>query len=974
MNYHFLYILFFFIFPFTVFSQVGGLVNYTQEDGLNATFTYRMSQDRDGFIWIGSDNGLFRFDGSSFKQYNQKDGLVNIDVLHMRALKDGSIFIFCFQDYALMANGKIRTARNDREIAKIKPGKRFTSLPFFNPDTEEIMLAEVMNPKELYFLRNGKIRVEKVHFDYEEGKPNLYSLMGFDFDNYLYLQSFEKVYRVDIRTGQYQVLKGRMPKLSNGLKRLGKTEFLSYYENTFDIVDIHRNSKKTVICPKTIFEVNQLGKYLWVSFTNGGAYCYDRSQDPDLKRPVLFMEPYILNDIFMDRDGNIWFSSKNNGIFFLAERFFKNYYSLPLKQNNKYVTAIAGNAKQIFLGYNDGAFGVYERGRIENLSLGGSSQSENRAIYADKRGVVFGMNSGMFGLALPDRDIKRFKSPKPWIAEYVVKNIVPDSPGSLLVCNADGLYQFDLGTGTAKPLHIEKCYTALRYDRDSIFFGNFKDLYKLCVVNGRKQLFISDRYFTDIKKIRKGLYVGATNGNGIYVFSDRKILRHISESDGLASNQVKRISLDGEVIWASTNSGLCRIDLSLKKPLVHNFTRIDGLPSDRVSGCVIRGDTVFAGTDKGMAILPVKNLLGQESFVDKKVAVTSVKIGNREILQPGNFVRTLFPDNNLTINLAYPDYESQGKVSYRYRINGLNDQWQNGSSPKILLNALQPGKYELTVYGISYNGRRSREPTVFFFEIEPRFWQTWWFGVIVFIGVSSLIAVSVIYLLQRMRDKKLRELLYDKKIAELELQAIKAQINPHFIYNCLNSIQLLLHKNGYSGESRTYLSSFSRLIRQTLHYSEKTFMPLYEEIEYLELYLQMEKIRFKSHFDYQIELAGNVNQNWGIPSLLIQPFVENAIKHGIANLKDRKGNIAISFEFNEPILCITIRDNGAGITDKELLMKKMDSFGIKLSHKRIETFRQLFDTTIILEINDLYQKGGIGTEVKIYVNKNESKN
>ena len=206
---------------------------------------------------------------------------------------------------------------------------------------------------------------------------------------------------------------------------------------------------------------------------------------------------------------------------------------------------------------------------------------------------------------------------------------------------------------------------------------------------------------------------------------------------------------------------------------------------------------------------------------------------------------------------------------------------------------------------------------------------------------------------------------YEKKIAELELQAIKAQINPHFIYNCLNSIQFLLYKKDYR-ETENYLDIFAKMIRKTLYYSEKTFMSIKDEVEYLTLYLDMEKLRVKDLFDYKIIISEQVDQNWTIPSLLIQPFVENAIKHGISGLKDRKGEIVISFDYTNVSLCITIEDNGIGISNRESL-KKDNSFGVKLSHKRIETFKQLFNTNIFLEINTLSTYNKQGTQIKLYI-------
>nr|WP_283950726.1 histidine kinase [Chryseobacterium sp. pc1-10] len=362
----------------------------------------------------------------------------------------------------------------------------------------------------------------------------------------------------------------------------------------------------------------------------------------------------------------------------------------------------------------------------------------------------------------------------------------------------------------------------------------------------------------------------------------------------------------------------------------------------------------------------------QKNFIDKKVIINSVIAGGKEIFDTHQPLIGQTPENDIIFNVSFPDFTSQGKISYRYTIEGLSTGWQTSSSQKIAFYSLPPGNYTFKVFGIGYNGKRSYAPTEVHFEIRPKFWQAWWFKtMIISLGAAALFILITVYF-QKKRNKKLETLYYEKKIAELELQAIKAQINPHFIYNCLNSIQFLLYKKDYQ-ETENYLEIFAQMIRKTLHYSEKTFMPIKEEAEYLTLYLNMEKLRLKDQFDYSITISEKVNENWVVPSLLIQPFVENAIKHGIAGLTDRKGNIQVSFDHTGTSLSVIIEDNGIGIGKGK--QKKADSFGVKLSQKRIETFRQLFETHILLEIYDLYEKEQRpGTQIKLYIKPYENQN
>ncbi|ASW73276.1 hypothetical protein IQ37_03970 [Chryseobacterium piperi] len=708
---------------------------------------------------------------------------------------------------------------------------------------------------------------------------------------------------------------------------------------------------------------------LWVCLDKGGVFYYRQTLfDGNLSNPIKLMDTFIMNHIMVDRDHNIWFSTRNNGVYFITDKFFKNYIHLPVKNNSSFITAIAKNGKTIILGYNEAKSGILKANTISDIILEKNRKIETKAIFSKGNTIIFGLS-----LNAIQYDISTHKIAP--VGDYSLKNVLPYTDNSVFLCTSQGLTVYNFITHNSFQLLNDRTYNALPYDKDNIFVGDFKNLYKLNVKTKKKTLFLEGYYFTDIKKLKPNIYIGATNLNGILFFNNTGIIKRITEKDGLSTDQIKKIEVENEkVFWASTNSGLSRIEVRGAEIKINNFTQTDGLPSNVVAGCVIQEDTIYAATSKGLGILPISNLLAQQKFINKKVIINSVTIGDHEILDLSKEITGQTPDNTVTFDVSFPDYTSQGKIKFKYKIEGLSDEWQISSSPKITYNALPPGTYVFKVFGLGYNGKQSYTSSNLSFEIKPKFWQTWWFKLLLITIVASFIFSLITLYFQKKRNKKLETLYYEKKIAELELQAIKAQINPHFIYNCLNSIQFLLYKKDYS-ETENYLDIFSQMIRKTLYYSEKTFMPIKEEIEYLSLYLNMEKLRLKEQFDYTISVSETVKENWIIPSLLIQPFVENAIKHGISNLKERKGNVQILFDYVDSLLCITIEDNGTGIGSWGESTTKAHSFGVKLSQKRIETFKQLFETDITLEITDLYEKQQKpGTQIKLYMTPYENQN
>jgi hypothetical protein len=947
---------------------MAGFKNYTQEDGLNSSFGYRIKQDPKGFIWIGGDNGLFRFDGVEFKQYNEKLGFKNIEIIGCEPLANGEIFIIPFLNVnGYLKNNKLYTTENNPELKKLQFG---TVLPLVlgNDSMNQLFMTSTLNPVSVFIYKNEKVSEFPVPLnDTSGGNYSLCFLYDFHTSDLYYVNNSQvmacnirtrKKTRCNIRVENHLFLysKGRffVTKQGNAITVYELVAPFTFKKlNSFDV-------------PEKVYQVFiDNSNKLWVCLENGGALYFDQVLNDTMTRagPVKFLEDYMVNDILRDRDGNIWFNTKNSGVFFLSDKAFKNYAHLPVKNNASYLTAVAANKTAVFLGHNTSKASIYRSGKLTELILDKDNKFDCRGVFANEQVVIFGQSGNGYIMDLSNHHIESL------LSIPSVKNIIPYTPSSVLISTSHTLFEYNFVTRKETIFLSEKTYTALLYHPDSLFVGSFKDLYKVNVKNKTKTLFLEGYFFNDLKKIDDNMYAAATRLNGILLFNNSRILRKITKQDGLASEQIKKIAVENtHTIWAATSLGLTRISLEGNSPVIRNFTRIDGLPSDRVSDCVIKNDTIYVATSKGLGIFSIRELLSQDASTGKEVIINAVSYGGgNELFNPKQPFTATYPDNTVIFDLSFLDYTSQGKISYRYKTEGLNEDWQVSKSSRIILNSLPPGKYTFRVYGLGYNGRQSDHDTAFSFEIKPRFWQSGLFYALVIVALTGVLILLVTYVVKKRRDKKLKALLYEKKIAELELQAIKAQINPHFIYNCLNSIQYLLYKRDYE-KTENYLDRFSQMIRKTLVYSEKTFITIQEEMEYLVFYLDMEKLRFKGNFSYVIHVAGNVNKNWKIPSLMIQPFVENAIKHGVRKLQGREGMIEIRFEYSGQQLSISIRDNGAGISDKALLSKPSDSFGIKLSRKRVEAFRQLFDTDMTIEIHDLSEKGQHGTEIKLHLN------
>ncbi|MEM9921534.1 MAG: histidine kinase, partial [Bacteroidota bacterium] len=309
--------------------------------------------------------------------------------------------------------------------------------------------------------------------------------------------------------------------------------------------------------------------------------------------------------------------------------------------------------------------------------------------------------------------------------------------------------------------------------------------------------------------------------------------------------------------------------------------------------------------------------------------IISEVIVNNKAIAPHRSNHLSYQESNVQFHFFAIDYQQNGNISYRHRLNETS-QWSHTKLTNISYAALSPGSYNFEVQALGKNGCWG--PSIAYpFAIQPPFWKQYWFiiaSLLAFLGITHLVYQNRI---RQIKGKAQLEL----KIQELQRSALQAQMNPHFIFNCLNSIQ------GFIAEKNTkaaihYLSHFSRLIRAVLNASVKRAIPVEDEIELLQNYMELEKSRMPHPFDYHIivDPALDVSEIF-IPPLLTQPIVENAIIHGLSKV-ERKGRIEIRYQaFDEHKIKVTIRDNGKGMEEKAV-NSIYPSLGMGITQKRLE--------------------------------------
>lgn len=338
--------------------------------------------------------------------------------------------------------------------------------------------------------------------------------------------------------------------------------------------------------------------------------------------------------------------------------------------------------------------------------------------------------------------------------------------------------------------------------------------------------------------------------------------------------------------------------------------------------------------------------------------------------------QTLFERSTYSVQFDFEclNFISKNNVYFQHRLVGeTNYEWSTPQKQtSVYLKMLPPGKYTFQVRAI--DGFNDRKPRVasYSFEILPYIHETLWFKVLVTVALVALIITVAMMRINSNRKKIEQKEYYKRKISEVELNAIQAQLNPHFIFNCMNTIKYFILEKDFANANEG-LNRLSKLIRNSMENSEKLFTPIKHELTFITNYIDLEKMRLREQLEYSITVSPDIDLTILIPHLFIQPYIENAIKHGIANLENKQGILRIDITQNAGYIICTVEDNGIGRKASEKLSAGLPhiSKGTRLTLEKSQLLKQYYNYHCSIEITDLYTEmhDSSGTRVTIAMSK-----
>jgi hypothetical protein len=370
--------------------------------------------------------------------------------------------------------------------------------------------------------------------------------------------------------------------------------------------------------------------------------------------------------------------------------------------------------------------------------------------------------------------------------------------------------------------------------------------------------------------------------------------------------------IEDKAIWLATNTGVLHfIKENDNYKLNRTYNQNDGLPSNNINSVYVNETELIVATNNGLAILP-KQQKKQDLLLDvfiKKATYNSETITT----QINNF--TYEANNTLSFEVARIDFSEDQNINYTYQLEPIQKKWSKLTTNVFNFNDLQPNTYTLKIASNTIEKQIS-------FTILPLWWQTLWARILGILFLLITIVFVVWRISKKSQEKKNEKLIQEKLLSEIQLKALRSQMNPHFVFNSLAAIQYYINNNEIKA-SETYLVKFSKLIRQFFELSKETEIDLKQEIKLIKNYLDIEKLRFKEKFEYQLHIDDLLNTTTHkIPTMLLQPIVENAVNHGIFN-KMENGLITINFKFiDEKNYQVEIIDDGVGVVNTQTKQKE----------------------------------------------------
>ncbi len=937
----------------TARAQRHYFIPYSVNEGLAQSQVRDIVQSDDGYIWIATVGGISRFDGNQFKTYNKSNGLMNNLTNALFVNDKGALVASCAGGLVHFKDGRISSYTFEAPYESVLVNA-------FIDQSDRLILGT--NGRGVLYLDSTKITrsldlgSKGRNFIRCLSKTDTGILAGTKV-GLIHINAAQEITSINDTISVTSITEGDdaawIATNGDGLFRFADGDL-----QQFTKADGLKNMYVRDVC------IDQEG-YPWVISKNSiqhldpasGRFKEVRSYDPEITSNMKVL--------LMDAENNLWIGTDGYGILKFTGEQFEIYSTEDGLSSNivmdidqwrdAYVFATYGNG--VTLKYEESADTLTDRSGLSNLTVWSLLPRSNELWLGTSDGIQVFNGSKV----VPFRSNDALPFPR-------ISNMYEDATGRVWIATRNGPAIWN-GDSLFTPSELEalnskdvkgfvEIDSTVWYTSNEGLLGYAPDKQ---VTHLNKANGFPEDYLTCLSEGSKNdLWIGSEEG--VIHFDPRTRLHEVHRiSEQLSANIINfLVNERGERLWVGTDNGLFSLDLvayyASGKVSVQSFNQHDGIISNECNQNAAfvdaKGDVWF-GTNGGLIkysndynkrtsseVLGVSFNDIQQNF---ESVLSDVKLKNDDP-ETNTFAYT---ESKITFRYAAIHFTNPDKVSFSHRLMGLDEDWSPATNEQyITFSNLAPGDYAFEVRARINNGEWSL-PSSFLFHIAAPFWMRWWFILLCAAALGGVIFLIYLqYRTQSRRKKAFTDMQNEAKILGLEQQTLNAHMNRHFIFNALNSIQCYINTQDRKLANQ-YLTNFAALVRKNLDSAQVETIYLSDELERLKLYINLEKMRFKDRFSFEIQVDSELDmESIQVPSMILQPFVENSIMHGILP-SERFGEIAIQINQHADGIEFIIDDNGIGV-DTSVKMKNGTSHhvsnGMKITKQRIDLLAKVMNS------------------------------
>lgn len=941
------------------FAQKPVTLHLTEKDGVPCLECYTIIKDGSNLIWLAGNTGLFSYNGETFTEHSIPDQKGR-SVFNLSEDQQGTIWCNNLHGQILRApKGKKLSLFKDLN-SKLKGNLaqlHHVDKNLVVSSSQGLLILDKSTGRTIF-----KYSLEIIHSQVVEGELYFIARSGEIYqltDNELVLLHKTKSEK-NIRYPYFLKIHGELA--------ISSIENQQLQIQIFGQGDqLHKFSGFTELGKVRIAQVSYLENEIWVATDHGVLIYTCQNGDYQLKNRIL--EEFFVTSVAKDNDNNYWLTTLRNGVFLVPNIALEK---LSLEWLDGSISSVVKTNDRLILSTTKGEIVLMDPNAMKVLgSLRLPGKSVINKIFFNpftNRVIVSTNGDGSYSLDLATKRLI------PQNRKYdVSKDLVflNERESIYLTYNKSVLYNNAKSKAIDSTVIMQKRSYAVVADtltKETYIayideFVHYDGLWNPTSIYYRDQPI----YVSNLARTADGTVWGSNPKHGLLGIKNKKVIKTFNIKDGLLGTNIQNLKSDCHKLWINTQHGIQVVDTQTGD--IKSITGRDGMPNSLVD-IEITKDRVFAASQKDLFIFD-KNV--HTSFKQARVPdmyFTQIKINNRDTTLQSTY-RLPHHLNAISFGFHTNTFRSPEFVLYEYQLQGLDTTWLTTNTSPVTYESLPPGNFTFNIRPVS--SRLKGETLSVDVSIARPFWSTLWFLALSFLVIVISVGLYFKHKIRTQEEEKQKELaslIKDKRLTNLKLENLRSQMNPHFMFNALNSIQLYIINNE-KDLARTYLVKFSRLIRIYLEHGQKNEVTLAEELEALKLYLQLEKIRFEEKLDYSIQVAPEVDVNeTKIPSIFIQPYVENAIKHGLRRATEQN-KLSITFDLNDAhtdLVC-TIKDNGIGIRASEEQKKSREHkpFASRANMERVELYNLKRSKKIQLEVMDLKVLGQQGTLVTINI-------